>query len=396
MDAAPTETVAASHCTPRTPSSKSEGACDTITKPIEAEQSVAVDTNDAVVTQEIKADGAEDAQRAKGVVVLPAPTPTEEPALTESDSSVDDSPWASTDEDDTEDDESVAESAEGTEELVLTESDTSADDSSGTSTDEDETGDDESEAESVESDESAAKDVDATIAQAIETTVVEDAASMEVPIASAPISVEDADLTERAVTTDAAPKTPSIDNEPTFVEPVAELVQVDRPGVTDAVDAVMATEIGANILEDAKPEENEAAHVSVPTLAEDTAPSEEFAVANNSPQVTSVEDEPASIEAVVESSEAEEPTAMDVVDFVLTRWIKTNVGEDIGPQQEEMVVDTAITSADNVGLVKPAAADSASPEAPAVYDEPTIVKVCLLYTSPSPRDKRQSRMPSSA
>ena len=26
----------------------------------------------------------------------------------------------------------------------------------------------------------------------------------------------------------------------------------------------------------------------------------------------------------------------------------------------------------------------------------TIVKICLLYTSPSPRDKRQSRMPSSA
>ena len=25
-----------------------------------------------------------------------------------------------------------------------------------------------------------------------------------------------------------------------------------------------------------------------------------------------------------------------------------------------------------------------------------VVKVCLLYTSPSPRDKRQSRMPSSA
>ena len=29
------------------------------------------------------------------------------------------------------------------------------------------------------------------------------------------------------------------------------------------------------------------------------------------------------------------------------------------------------------------------------YDE-TLVEGCLLYTSPSPRDKRQSRMPSSA
>ena len=27
---------------------------------------------------------------------------------------------------------------------------------------------------------------------------------------------------------------------------------------------------------------------------------------------------------------------------------------------------------------------------------PSIIEACLLYTSPSPRDKRQSRMPSSA
>ena len=29
-------------------------------------------------------------------------------------------------------------------------------------------------------------------------------------------------------------------------------------------------------------------------------------------------------------------------------------------------------------------------------DKITVAKLCLLYTSPSPRDKRQSRMPSSA
>ena len=31
-----------------------------------------------------------------------------------------------------------------------------------------------------------------------------------------------------------------------------------------------------------------------------------------------------------------------------------------------------------------------------VMGVPTVVMFCLLYTSPSPRDKRQSRMPSSA
>ena len=28
--------------------------------------------------------------------------------------------------------------------------------------------------------------------------------------------------------------------------------------------------------------------------------------------------------------------------------------------------------------------------------KPTLVKICLLYTSPSPRDRQRSRMPSSA
>ena len=31
-----------------------------------------------------------------------------------------------------------------------------------------------------------------------------------------------------------------------------------------------------------------------------------------------------------------------------------------------------------------------------IYHAISVVKACLLYTSPSPRDKRQSRMPSSA
>ena len=33
---------------------------------------------------------------------------------------------------------------------------------------------------------------------------------------------------------------------------------------------------------------------------------------------------------------------------------------------------------------------------PQVYPVDALSEICLLYTSPSPRDKRQSRMPSSA
>ena len=35
-------------------------------------------------------------------------------------------------------------------------------------------------------------------------------------------------------------------------------------------------------------------------------------------------------------------------------------------------------------------------EVPSIPDEPTPLTDCLLYTSPSPRDRQKSRMPSSA
>ena len=54
----------------------------------------------------------------------------------------------------------------------------------------------------------------------------------------------------------------------------------------------------------------------------------------------------------------------------------------------------------DTGMADPALSDSddsnsgADPDA--TGDVPTPIYICLLYTSPSPRDKRQSRMPSSA
>ena len=47
----------------------------------------------------------------------------------------------------------------------------------------------------------------------------------------------------------------------------------------------------------------------------------------------------------------------------------------------------------NQELILPLA--KAGDENPCVYEN-GVVRTCLLYTSPSPRDKRQSRMPSSA
>ena len=49
-----------------------------------------------------------------------------------------------------------------------------------------------------------------------------------------------------------------------------------------------------------------------------------------------------------------------------------------------------------LGLSQRAHANIASMDISAVRSSPGVVDVCLLYTSPSPRDQRGSRMPSSA
>ena len=68
------------------------------------------------------------------------------------------------------------------------------------------------------------------------------------------------------------------------------------------------------------------------------------------------------------------------------------------PGKLEVVPTTAMTTqrdlslAYSPGVAVPCEAIAENPEA--AYDYTS--KGCLLYTSPSPRDKRQSRMPSSA
>ena len=52
--------------------------------------------------------------------------------------------------------------------------------------------------------------------------------------------------------------------------------------------------------------------------------------------------------------------------------------------------------AEQEGLVQELNSQGKTPSATLGARLYTIVKDCLLYTSPSPRDKRQSRMPSSA
>ena len=71
-----------------------------------------------------------------------------------------------------------------------------------------------------------------------------------------------------------------------------------------------------------------------------------------------------------------------ISDHVLTSALKTD-------KNSKVAVETFLTGTKEGGLVVVGGEISDIAEI-------TDGKVCLLYTSPSPRDKRQSRMPSSA
>ena len=62
----------------------------------------------------------------------------------------------------------------------------------------------------------------------------------------------------------------------------------------------------------------------------------------------------------------------------------------------ETLVETVPAEAMGLRFEKERVAQLASSAPLSVAELSAHLKICLLYTSPSPRDKRQSRMPSSA
>ena len=58
---------------------------------------------------------------------------------------------------------------------------------------------------------------------------------------------------------------------------------------------------------------------------------------------------------------------------------------------EAMKMENALTAPDNIRIQSVHRA-----EGDVIKKDDSLFSYCLLYTSPSPRDKRQSRMPSSA
>ena len=72
-----------------------------------------------------------------------------------------------------------------------------------------------------------------------------------------------------------------------------------------------------------------------------------------------------------------------------------DVPEIVGFEQRAKAVDEALEAVNELDVDAKKAATSLKDAVELFHREP-LVHICLLYTSPSPRDKRQSRMPSSA
>ena len=81
----------------------------------------------------------------------------------------------------------------------------------------------------------------------------------------------------------------------------------------------------------------------------------------------------------------------------LVTWLRTALDATVGVRGVAVIPTNMI---DRYGLSGPVSrasgVDLDTRRRTAVYDELKWPEVCLLYTSPSPRDQRGSRMPSSA
>ena len=73
----------------------------------------------------------------------------------------------------------------------------------------------------------------------------------------------------------------------------------------------------------------------------------------------------------------------------LNRWSRRKAGEQVEPEKKpvDLVRETEVSDPNTPSQ------DQDLP-APATLED--VEKICLLYTSPSPRDRTRSRMPSSA
>ena len=93
------------------------------------------------------------------------------------------------------------------------------------------------------------------------------------------------------------------------------------------------------------------------------------------------------------TAHAEKFKASETLDFlpVLKHMVRT-LGWETGPMKNEVRSLVALCNVPKFLEGQPTGADAAKLDTLIV----SHLKLCLLYTSPSPRDKRQSRMPSSA
>ena len=79
----------------------------------------------------------------------------------------------------------------------------------------------------------------------------------------------------------------------------------------------------------------------------------------------------------------------DMIQIKMAQGAKPGEGGQLPGHKVDAVIAKVRHSTPGVGLISP-------PPHHDIYSIEDLAQLCLLYTSPSPRDKRQSRMPSSA
>ena len=185
-----------------------------------------------------------------------------------------------------------------------------------------------------------------------------------------PTSTEDSVLIEPASTTHDSPETPAIEDESVVVAAVAGSVETEEPEVMYDANVVVTKEEEAVVVEDTVLEKKDGGVGNgAMTPIKYAAPSESATATDISVDIPLGKDYLAVVETMPEPVQVENTLVMENIDAVVTEDLAV-VMEDGGP--EEGVCTVAI-STQNSAPAKPAASVDASAETPVDGDEPVVV-----------------------
>ena len=128
----------------------------------------------------------------------------------------------------------------------------------------------------------------------------------EVAVVVSPLPVEEAPVTDQAVSTDVSVETAAVEGEPMVAEDVATPVVTEEVAVVDDIGAVATIEIETAVVEDAEGEEADKVVVTATIPAEYVAPAAPTTAVDDSVEPPPGKVHPAVVEATVGPAVPEE------------------------------------------------------------------------------------------